>query len=33
MAALDAALKAHFPVFLSRLSRCGSGVEQCGTGG
>lgn len=29
MAALDAALKAHFPVFLSRLRRCGAGVEQC----
>ena len=33
MAALDAALKAHFPAFLSRLARCGAGVEQCGTGG
>ena len=32
MAALDAALKAHFPVFLSRLARCGTGVEQCETG-
>jgi lipoyl(octanoyl) transferase len=33
MATLDAALKAHFPTFLSRLARCGTGVEQCGTGG
>ena len=33
MAALDAALEAHFPAFLSRLRRCGAGVEQCGTGG
>ena len=33
MAALDAALKAHFPAFLSRLRRCGTGVEQCQTGG
>jgi len=32
MAALDVALKAHFPVFLSRLARCGAGVEQCETG-
>ncbi|MBH1991360.1 MAG: lipoyl(octanoyl) transferase LipB [Sphingomonadaceae bacterium] len=32
MTALDAALKAHFPVFLSRLARCGTGVEQCETG-
>ncbi len=31
MAALDAALKAHFPAFLSRLARCGSGLEQCGS--
>lgn len=30
MAKLDIALKAHFPAFLSRLTRCGSGVEQCG---
>ena len=29
MDALDAALKAHFPAFLSRLRRCGAGVEQC----
>ena len=29
MAALDGALKSHFPAFLSRLSRCGSGLEQC----
>ena len=29
MAALDAALKAHLPAFLSRLSRCGSGTQQC----
>lgn len=29
MAALDDALRAHFPVFLSRLARCGAGVEQC----
>ncbi|MFC4592945.1 lipoyl(octanoyl) transferase LipB [Sphingobium tyrosinilyticum] len=33
MAALDAALEAHFPAFLSQLRRCGAGVEQCGTGG
>ena len=33
MAELDAALKAHFPAFLSRLRRCGAGVEQCGAGG
>ena len=32
MAALDDALRAHFPAFLNRLSRCGTGVEQCGTG-
>ena len=32
MAALDAALKAHFPAFLGRLRRCGTGVEQCGAG-
>ncbi|MCP1471601.1 lipoyl(octanoyl) transferase [Sphingobium sp. OAS761] len=32
MAALDAALKAHFPAFLSSLARCGTGLEQCGTG-
>lgn len=35
MEALDAALKAHFPAFLGRLRRCGSGdgtgLEQCGT--
>lgn len=31
MAALDAALKAHFPAFLSRLARCGTGLEQCDT--
>lgn len=30
--ALDAALKAHFPAFLSRLGRCAPGVEQCETG-
>ncbi|WP_062734472.1 lipoyl(octanoyl) transferase LipB [Sphingobium abikonense] len=29
MAALDVALRSHFPSFLSRLSRCGSGLEQC----
>ena len=29
MGALDAALKAHFSAFLSRLARCGTGVEQC----
>ncbi len=29
MAALDAALKAHCPAFLSRLSRCGSGTQLC----
>jgi lipoyl(octanoyl) transferase len=33
MAALDATLKAHFPAFLNRLGRCGSGVEQCGRDG
>jgi lipoyl(octanoyl) transferase len=33
MATLDAALKAHFPAFLNRLARCGTGVEQCETGG
>ena len=33
MAALDAALRAHFPLFISRLRRCGAGVEQCGDGG
>lgn len=32
MTALDAALKAHFPAFLSRLRRCDPGVEQCGSG-
>ncbi|MEJ7933355.1 lipoyl(octanoyl) transferase LipB [Sphingobium sp. AN558] len=32
MAALDAALFAHFPAFIGRLQRCGSGVEQCETG-
>ena len=32
MAALDDALRAHFPAFLNRLGRCGTGVEQCGTG-
>ncbi|MEG8221552.1 lipoyl(octanoyl) transferase LipB [Sphingomonas sp. HH69] len=32
MATLDAALKAHFPVFLNRLSRCGTGLEQCEAG-
>lgn len=32
MAALDAALKAHFPAFLSRLRSCRAGVEQCGAG-
>ncbi|MDX3901041.1 MAG: lipoyl(octanoyl) transferase LipB [Sphingobium sp.] len=35
MAALDAALKAHFPAFLVRLRRCpepdGGGLEQCAT--
>ncbi|MGC4250410.1 MAG: lipoyl(octanoyl) transferase LipB [Sphingobium sp.] len=31
MTELDAALKAHFPAFLSHLGRCGAGVEQCGT--
>ncbi|MET0370745.1 MAG: lipoyl(octanoyl) transferase LipB [Sphingobium sp.] len=29
MPALDAALERHFPTFLSRLRRCGTGVEQC----
>ncbi len=33
MAALDAALLAHFPSFLGQLRRCGTGVEQCGTDG
>ncbi|MEC3912107.1 lipoyl(octanoyl) transferase LipB [Sphingobium sp. CR2-8] len=32
MAALDEALKTHFPAFLSRLRRCGTGVEQCEMG-
>lgn len=32
MAALDDALRAHFPAFLNRLGLCGTGVEQCGTG-
>jgi lipoyl(octanoyl) transferase len=32
MTALDDALKAHFPAFISRLARCGTGVEQCETG-
>jgi lipoyl(octanoyl) transferase len=32
MATLDAALHAHFPAFLSRLRRCGAGVEQCEAG-
>lgn len=32
MPALDAALKAHFPAFLSRLARCAPGVEQCEAG-
>jgi len=32
MTALDAALEAHFPAFLSRLRRCGTGVEQCEAG-
>jgi len=32
MTALDAALKAHFPAFLNRLSRCGTGLEQCEVG-
>lgn len=40
MADLDAALKAHFPAFISRLRRCpstggtgdGTGLEQCETG-
>jgi len=32
MPALDAALDAHFPAFLSRLRRCGAGVEQCEAG-
>lgn len=31
MAVLDEALKNHFPYFLNRLARCGTGVEQCGT--
>ena len=30
---LDAALRAHFPVFLTRLGRCEPGVEQCGARG
>ncbi|WP_088184451.1 lipoyl(octanoyl) transferase LipB [Sphingobium sp. Z007] len=33
MAALDQALRDHFPLFLSRLARCGTGVEQCEAGG
>lgn len=33
MAALDQALHDHFPIFLSRLARCGTGVEQCEAGG
>jgi lipoyl(octanoyl) transferase len=32
MAALDAALKAHFSAFLGHLKRCGTGVEECDTG-
>ena len=32
MIRLDAALKAHFPIFLNRLTRCGTGVEQCEAG-
>jgi lipoyl(octanoyl) transferase len=32
MEALDAALKAHFPAFLSSLRRCGTALEQCATG-
>jgi lipoyl(octanoyl) transferase len=32
MAALDVALKAHFPAFLGNLKRCGAGVEECDTG-
>lgn len=32
MAALDAALRAHFPPFLARLKRCGAGVEECDIG-
>ena len=32
MVVLDAALKAHFPAFLNRLSRCGTGLEQCEAG-
>jgi lipoyl(octanoyl) transferase len=33
MEALDQALERHFPVFLSRLRRCATGLEQCETGG
>ena len=33
MAALDAALRAHFPSFLNNLRRCGPALEQCATGG
>jgi lipoyl(octanoyl) transferase len=33
MAALDSALRDHFPLFLSRLARCSTGVEQCEAGG
>lgn len=29
--ALDAALQAHFPAFLSRLRKCPQGLEQCET--
>lgn len=32
MEALDVALRVHFPAFLNRLGRCGTGVEQCETG-
>ncbi len=31
MAALDAALQAHFPAFLGRIRKCPEGVEQCDT--
>lgn len=33
MPALDAALAAHFPSFLTGLRKCPRGVEQCETGG
>ncbi|MEJ7926848.1 lipoyl(octanoyl) transferase LipB [Sphingobium sp. AN641] len=33
MPALDLALAAHFPAFLTGLRKCPEGVEQCDTGG